>query len=197
MNSIDLNFGNHWVADAWKVLALFLIPIGGGIPSGILLAKNEGMNWLATTVLYFLSDLIQACIFEQMMHFAIRSGKKSPFFANFNAAMKQTAEKMREQYGLSSSPFSLIMLSFGIDPLTGRALGLAAGHGFVLGWTFAIAGDMVFFGIILVSTLCLNNILGDGFWTAVIITVTMVGVPAVFRRLRARFPKKPSQAEGS
>ncbi len=81
-------------------------------------------------------------------------------------------------------PLALITVAFGVDPMTGRAVAAAVGHGFILGWMFAIAGDMIYFGLIMASTLWLNNILGDGTWTTVIILVLMMVVPSLIPRFR-------------
>ena len=174
-----------WLSSAWEVLVLFLIPIGGGIPAGVLLAKTHGLDWISMTVLYFISDIILACIFEPLMLMILRAGKRSPFFEKFNALLKQTTSKTLVHYGATPGPFALILISFGVDPMTGRTAAHAAGHRFFAGWALAITGDMIFFAVLMVSTLWLNNILGDGTWTVIIITVAMVGVPYLIRRGRA------------
>jgi len=48
------------------------------------------------------------------------------------------------------------MISFGVDPITGRATALAAGHGIVAGWGFAIAGDILYYAVLALTTLRLN-----------------------------------------
>jgi hypothetical protein len=173
-----------WISNAWEVFLLFLIPIGGGIPAGVLLAKSRAIEWPAMIVLYFLSDVVLACLFEPIMKLILLVGKRSPFMTRFNEAFKKSLNKTISRYGMSMGPFSLIMLSFGADPMTGRAAALAGGHHFVSAWTFAILGDMIFFIVLMISTLCLNNILGDGTWTAVIIMVAMIAIPAFIRRIR-------------
>jgi hypothetical protein len=80
--------------------------------------------------------------------------------------------------------FALIMVSFGVDPMTGRAAAVAAGHGFVTGWTLAIIGDMIYFTLMMASILYLNNLLGDGTWATVIILVVTTAVPFLIRRIR-------------
>jgi hypothetical protein len=70
--------------------------------------------------------------------------------------------------------------------MTGRAATIFAGHGFLTGWALAIAGDMLYFMVLMVSTLWLNQLLGDGTWTIVIITVAMLVVPALIRRWRRK-----------
>ena len=170
----------------WKVLVLFIIPIGGGLPAGVLLAKNQGINWQITTVLYFISDVILACAFEPLLLLFIAAAKRIHFLDRVGLAMKERMKKITAHYGTGLGPFALLMISFGIDPMTGRTAAIAAGHGFITGWLIAIAGDMVFFALLMVSTLLLNNILGDGTWTTLIILALMMIVPTFFRRFRKR-----------
>ena len=93
---------------------------------------------------------------------------------------------MNPHYGTPLGPLALILFSFGSDPMTGRTVAVAAGHGFVKGWTFAIIGDLFYFSLLMVSTLWLNDVLGDGTWATVIILVLMVAVPILIRKLRRR-----------
>ena len=85
--------------------------------------------------------------------------------------MKQATSQTIARYGTKPGPFTLIVIAFGVDPMTGRAAALAAGHGFVTGWVIAITGDMFFYALIAYSTIQLNNVLGDGTLTAVLIMV--------------------------
>ncbi|MDR3608387.1 MAG: hypothetical protein P4M08_13540 [Oligoflexia bacterium] len=174
------------ISSAWEVLTLFLIPIGGGIPAGVLLARSRGLDWPLMMVLYFVSDVILACLFEPLAKLMIWAGKRFRFLARFNESLRKSAAQSSSRYGIKPGPFSLVMVAFGVDPMTGRTAALAAGHGFISGWTLAILGDMLFFTVLMISTLCLNSLLGDGTWTAVIIMVVMIVFPALFRRLRER-----------
>ena len=177
-----------------EVLSLFLIPIGGGIPAGILLAKTRGLEWPLMTLLYFISDLNLACVFEPLMLWFIKASKKSKFLTDWSEAHKETVRRMGFKYGLNPTPFSLVMISLGVDPMTGRAAARAAGHGFFSGWAIAITGDMIFFLIIMVSTLWLNSVLGDGTWTAVIIMATMFLVPMLIQKWKkSRSPLPPQE----
>jgi uncharacterized membrane protein len=172
------------LSDAWAVLALYLIPIGGGIPAGVLLAKSRGLQWPFMMALYLLSDIILAFAFEPLTWLFMAAAKRYTFFQRFNQALKQSMDKTIERLGVNPNPFTLIMVAFGVDPMTGRAAALAAGHGFVSGWAIAITGDMIFFTVIMISTVWLNNVLGDGTWAALIIIVLMTLIPHVLRRIR-------------
>ena len=161
---------------------LFLIPVGAGIPGGVLVAHKHGIGWPVMEFLYFVSDVILACAFEPLMHLMIAAGRRVAFLARVTDALRRSMNKTAALYGSTGGPFTLIMIAFGVDPMTGRAAAAAAGHGFVSGWAIAIAGDMLYFTVIMVSTLWLGSILGDGSTTTMIILVLMFVVPLLFRR---------------
>jgi hypothetical protein len=165
---------------------LFAVPIGGGIPAGVILAKSRGIGWLAMCVLYLISDILLAFVFEPMMKVILWLARHIPFIANTIQISRDITAKTIARYGAKPGPIVLIMIAFGVDPMTGRAAALSQGHGFLAGWAIAIAGDMLFFGVVMASTLFLNNILGDGTWAAVIIMVLMVAIPALIRRWKER-----------
>ncbi len=173
--------------DLWDVFLLFAIPVGGGIPAGVLLAQSRGVDYASMTALYLASDVCLAIVFEPLMLLFLMASRHSPLIARMRAALRKSTELTVAGYGAKPGPFFLVIIAFGVDPMTGRAAAMAAGHSFVSGWAIAIAGDMLFFGVIAVSTICLNNVLGDGTWTAVIIMFLMIVVPGLFRRLKKVF----------
>jgi hypothetical protein len=168
----------------WDVFLLFVIPWGGGIPAGVVLAQSKGIAWPTMMALYFLSDCFLACVFEPLMLAFIHFSKSSPFLSRFKEAMKKSTGQTIMKYGVNPGPLSLILISFGVDPMTGRVAAHAAGHRFIAGWTLAIIGDLFFFAVIMASTLWLNKLLGDGTMTAVIIMLAMIFLPGLFRKLR-------------
>ncbi|MGZ3699312.1 MAG: hypothetical protein ACXWPM_03860 [Bdellovibrionota bacterium] len=182
------------LSGAWDVLMLFLIPIGGGIPAGVVLAKSHALPWPEMVVLYFISDVILACLFEPLMLLLAKGAKRMAFLARWNEALKKSMQKTTARYGSHLGPLALILVSFGVDPMTGRSVSAAAGHGFVSGWMLAITGDMLFFVLLMVSTLWLNNVLGDGTWTTVIMLVVMMVVPSLVRRLFPARLKRTGQS---
>ena len=66
------------------------------------------------------------------------------------------------------------------------AAAVAAGHGFVTGWMIAITGDMMFFMLLMVSTIWLKGVLGDGTWASLINLVVMMVAPAIIRHIKDR-----------
>ena len=70
------------------VLKLFLLPVGGGIPAGVMLAHSKGMAWPVTTGLYLISDVVLAIAFEPILRLLATCAGKVPALARFSAAMK-------------------------------------------------------------------------------------------------------------
>ncbi|HEX7554888.1 MAG TPA: hypothetical protein VF378_15135, partial [Geothrix sp.] len=67
---------------------LFLLPIGGGIPAGVLLAQHRGFAWPLTAALYLVSDVLLALAFEPLLRLLVILAGRVPFLARFGAAMK-------------------------------------------------------------------------------------------------------------
>lgn len=170
-----------------SVFKLFIIPVGGGIPAGVLLAKAKGLAWPLTTLLYLISDIVLAIAFEPILRLIAFVCGKVSFLSRFSAAMKAATARSVSHFGATGAgPIALIMVAFGVDPMTGRASALAAGHGFVSGWAIAIAGDMLYFGVIALSTLQLNTYIKDPNTVMLIILAAMFCVPALVRYIRSK-----------
>lgn len=170
-----------------SVLKLFVIPVGGGIPAGVMLAQAKGVAWPVTTGLYLVSDILLAVVFEPVLCMIALLCGKVPFLARVGVLLKDaTARSVSHFGGTGAGPLALIMIAFGVDPMTGRASALAAGHGFVAGWAFAIAGDMLYFAVIAITTLRLNAYIHDPNTTMLIVLAAMFLVPVLIRRIRSR-----------
>lgn len=165
---------------------LFLIPIGGGIPGGVLLAQSRGIAWPIMALLYFISDVMLAFAFEPIMRGLVFIGRRIPVVIRVIEHFRRSIQKSAARYGTKPSPLKLVLISFGVDPMTGRAAALAAGHGFVTGWLIAITGDMFYFGVVMVSTLWMRSVLGDGTAAMIVILVVMMTGPALLRKLRRK-----------
>ena len=171
----------------FSVLKLFIIPVGGGIPAGVLLAQAKGLAWPITTLLYLVSDIALALAFEPILRLISAVVGKISFLSRFSAAYKAAAARSAAHIcGTSAGPLALVMVSFGVDPMTGRATAHAAGHGFIVGWAIAIAGDMLYFAVIALTTLRLNSYFKDPNTTMLIVLGAMIVVPMLVRYFRSR-----------
>ena len=174
------------VSIMFSVLKLFVIPVGGGIPAGVLLAQTKGLAWPATAGLYLVSDIALALAFEPILRLIAAVVRKIPSLARFSAKLKAvTARSVVHISGTSTGPLALVMISFGVDPMTGRATAHAAGHGFVAGWVFAIAGDMLYFAVIALTTLRLNSYFHDPNTAMLVVLGAMFVVPMLIRYVRS------------
>jgi hypothetical protein len=70
--------------------------------------------------------------------------------------------------------------------MTGRATALAAGHGVVAGWAFAIAGDMLYYAVLALTTLQLNSYIKNPEVTVLVVLGAMMLVPMLVRYLRSK-----------
>ena len=169
------------------VLMLFLIPVGGGIPAGVLLARTRGLSWPVTAGLYLVSDGLLALTFEPLLRLLVMLGGKVPFLARLTVALKAAmARNVAAFSGPVAGPFTLVMIAFGVDPMTGRASALAAGHGFLTGWAITIAGDMLYYAVIAITTLRLSAYIRDPNTTILIVLGAMIIVPLLVRSFRSR-----------
>ena len=170
------------------VLMLFLIPFGPGIPAGVLLARSKGLPWTLTAGLYLLSDVLLALAFEPMLRGLVALGARAPWLARFGAAMKESMDRTAAHFnGAGGGPFALLMIAFGVDPMTGRAAALTAGHGFMMGWAFAIAGDMLYYGLIAITTLQLSAYIKNPGTTEWIVLGAMIVMPMAVRAGKKTF----------
>ena len=174
------------------VLMLFLLPVGGGIPAGVLLARAKGLAWPMTAGLYFVSDLLLALAFEPILRILVAWGGRVPFLARLSLAMKAAmARSVAHLSGTGAGPFALVMIAFGVDPMTGRATALAAGHGFLAGWALAIAGDMLYYAVIALTTLRLNAYFRNPNTTILVVLGVMMVMPFLVRSFRTRSRPSP------
>jgi hypothetical protein len=176
-----------------QVLMLFLLPVGGGIPAGVLLAADKGLPWPVTAGLYLFSDIVLAIAFEPILRLLVAGAVKIPLLARFTAAMKGAMAHSAPLLRSSASPFTLVMIAFGVDPMTGRATALAAGHGFMAGWAFAIAGDMLYYTLIALTTVSMNSYVRDPNTAIQIVLGAMIVVPMLVRYARSKQTRVPGR----
>ena len=142
------------------VLLLFCIPGGLGLPSGVLLARSDGIGPLLTTTLYFLSDVLLAMMFEPMLIGLARASRYSPALERFGRALMVSMVRLLPPGSLMGST-SVVLTGFAMGLPFGRALAAATHYGLVSGWLLSIAGDMLNFVLGMASTLWLGDVFGD------------------------------------
>jgi hypothetical protein len=152
----------------------------------VLLAQAKGLAWPLTAGLYLVSDLLLALAFEPVLRLLVWVAGRVLALARFRAAFKVAMARSVAHFGgTGAGPVALVLIAFGVDPMTGRASALAAGHGFVAGWAFAIVGDMLYYVVIAVTTLRLNAYFRSPTTTVLVVLGAMIVVPILVRRWRS------------
>jgi hypothetical protein len=172
-----------------------LIPFGFGIPAGVLRSSAAGLSWALTTLLYVVSDVVLAFVFEPVLQKMISGGRRVPALARAGESVRRAMERSAALYGgPGGGPFALILISFCIDPMTGRAATVAAGHGFASGWTLAIIGDTLSFFVYMAATLKLNSVIRNPNETMLIVLVAMTLLPLAVRRAKLAWAARRARA---
>jgi hypothetical protein len=175
---------SFWPAGVAGVFLMFVMPLAAGIPFGVIMARDAGLSPLMTAGLYFVSDLVLAVTAEPMLAGLRWLARRVAFVGRMGNFFTRATGSVGLNEGKVRGPLGLILFSFSISPTSGRAAAAAAGHGFVAGWTLAIIGDMLFFGLLMATTLWVASVFGDSRQTIGAIVIGVWILPLVIRRLR-------------
>jgi hypothetical protein len=175
-----------WPAGGLGAFLLFLVPVGGGIPLGVLMARDAGVSPVITALLYMASDVVIALFAEPWLAFLRWVGRRVPFVGRVGERLSRLSGGAGLKDGGARGPLGLVLVSFTTSPTMGRAATSAAGHGFFSGWALAITGDMLYFVLLMASTLWISGVLGDERVTVGAVLVLTWVLPTLLRRLHAR-----------
>lgn len=184
-------------AGALGAFLLFLLPIGGGIPLGVILADRAGVPVPAIVGMYFVSDLAAAVTNEPVLALVRWIGRRAAFLRRMGERLSSLTAATGLQAEGARGPVGLVLLSFAISPLTARAAASAAGHGPISGWALAIAGDMAYFVVLLATTLWLTALVGSRAAIGVVLLLSWVLLPVAVAVFRRRGRKAPAPAPAS
>jgi len=184
-----------WPSGAWGAFLLFLIPIGGGIPLGVIMGRDAGLSPLTMSGMYFVSDIVMALTHEPLFWLLGWLASVSPGIARIRELFRKASQAAGLNDAGAHGPLGLILFSFTIDPISGRGAAAAAGHGFIMGWAFAIAGDMIYFGVLMAATLWLSGMFGDDRTTVGVVLLAVWGLSWFIRRRQrgSRSARQPVQ----
>ncbi|HEY1291746.1 MAG TPA: hypothetical protein VGJ60_01530 [Chloroflexota bacterium] len=185
-----------WPVGAMGVFLVFATQIGAGIPLGVLMARNAGINPLATAGLYAASDVVLALTMEPMLIALRWLGQRVEFIGRLGNRLSRLTGATGLSQGKVRGPLGLILFSFAVAPAPARAASEAAGHGFISGWTLAIIGDMFYFTLIMASTLWISSVFGgDDRFTVGAVLVGAWVLPMLIRRMRPRSNPAPPRLQ--
>jgi hypothetical protein len=187
-----------WPTGIAGVFLMFVMPLAAGIPFGVIMARDAGLSPLMTAGLYLVSDLVLPLTAEPFLALVRWLGRRVAFVGRMGKFFTRATDSVGLSDGKVRGPLGLILFSFSISPTSGRAAAAAAGHGFFVGWTLAIIGDMLFFGVLMATTLWVTSVFGDSRQTIGAVVIVAWILPLLIRRLRRRSEpvsrqRKPSQ----
>jgi hypothetical protein len=175
------------------VFALFWAPVGPGIPAGVLLARHVGLNPLITITLYALSDVLGACVCHPLFAGLRRLARRVPALrwlgqrlmkvAMFGARMPTAEDLQVGVKGLAPALFRIGTVGFGLDVYHGGMLVAGLPVPRILGWGAAISGDLVWFALLLVTSIATAAVVDDDRVQFVVMLVAMFVLPYVAKRL--------------
>lgn len=190
------------------VFALFWSPIGPGIPAGVLLARHVPLHPAVTFLLYTASDVLGAAVSHPLFSLLRRAARHVPALRWLGERMLRFAmlgtRISRPQAvvpGAAMAPalFRVATVGFGVDVYTAGMLVNGLGVPRILGWASAIAGDLVWFALLLGTSLAVAAVADDDRIIGGVVLVAMLVIPPIARRifpaLRGDAPVVPAAAE--
>jgi len=168
------------------VFALFWAPVGPGVPAGVLLARHIPLNPAATFGLYALSDLLAALVCHPIFVLLRRHARRVRPLRWLGRRLMSVAmlgvRMPRGEGGLASAATRIASVGFGADVYTAGMLATGLGVPRLLGWASAIAGDLVWFALLLATSLAAAAVVDDDRVVALALVAAMILIPVVARR---------------
>jgi len=166
------------------VLALFFAPVGPGVPAGVLLARHVPLNPAVTFALYTASDVIAAFVCHPIFIALRRHGRNVPSIRWLGRRMMSLAMLgvPRDDERGTSSLTRIATVGFGVDVYTAGMLATGLGVARIPGWLSAIAGDLVYFALLLATSLAAASIFDDDRIVLLAMVVAIIFIPRLARR---------------
>jgi hypothetical protein len=144
--------------------------------------------------MYFVSDIFMAVTHEPFFWLLGWLASVSPPIGKVRDFFRKASNQAGLQEEGGRGPLGLILFSFTVDPISGRGAAAAAGHGFCAGWALAVAGDMIYFAVLMAATLWLSGMFGDERTTVGVVLLSVWGLSWWIRRRQkaARMALRPA-----
>ena len=167
------------------VLTLFFAPVGPGIPAGVLLARHVALPPAATFGLYALSDVLAAIVCHPVFALIRRHGRRLKpvhWLGRRVLSFAMIGVRPPERAGIGPALSRIATVGFGVDIYTAGMLATGLPVPPVPGWMSAIMGDLVWFMVLLGTTVLAAGILDDDRFIGLVMIVAMIVLPRVARR---------------
>lgn len=181
------------------VLVLFFAPVGPGIPAGVLLARHIPLNPIVTFGLYALSDISAAFVCHPLFVFLRRHARRvRPLHAlgKRMLALATIGVRLPERATGRMAPVlsRIATVGFGVDVYTAGFVATGLGIPRLPGWASAIAGDLVWFALLLGTSMAAASVADDDRVIALAMIVAMLVIPRIARRFVPALRPEPADA---
>ena len=167
------------------VFALFFAPVGPGVPAGVLLARHVPLTATATFGLYALSDVIAAIVCHPLFVLLRRHGRTVRpirWLGRRLLSLAMLGVRTPESGATAPALARIATVGFGADVYTAGVLATGLPVPRLSGWTSAIAGDLLWFALLLGTSLAAAGIADDDRFIALVMVVAMIAIPRLARR---------------
>ena len=168
------------------VLTLFFAPVGPGIPAGVLLARHVPLNPAVTFGLYALSDMMAAIVCHPIFVVLRRHGTRvAPirWLGRHVLSLAMIGVRVPESGGVAPKLLRIGTVGFGVDVYTAGMLVTGLRVPRLPGWASAIAGDLVWFALLLGTSFLAASIADDDRFIAIAMIVAMIVIPRLAQRV--------------
>jgi hypothetical protein len=168
------------------VLALFFAPVGPGIPAGVLLARHAALSPVVTFGLYALSDVAAASVCHPVFRALRRHGHRVRplrWLGRRVLALAMVGVSPPERAGVAPALSRIATVGFGVDVYTAGMLAATLPVPRIPAWASAIAGDLVWFALLLGTSMAAAGIADDDRFIAAVMLVAMLVLPRLARRI--------------
>jgi hypothetical protein len=172
------------------VFALFWAPVGPGIPAGVLLARHIPLSPIVTLSLYAVSDVLAALVCHPIFVLLRRAGRHlrpvrwlgRRMMALAMIGVPAEGGDVRNAPHLAPALSRIATVGFGADVYTGGLLATGLGVPRLAGWASAIAGDLVWFALLLGTSIAAASITADDRFIGLVVLLAMIFIPRIARR---------------
>ncbi|MBX3028260.1 hypothetical protein KF840_25500 [bacterium] len=173
------------------VFLLFWAPVGPGIPAGVLLAHHLRVPPPVTFGLYALSDTLAALLLHPLYRWLRTRGRRHPAIRAIGQRVlafammgtrRPTPEEIRAGR-LAPALFRIATVGFGVDIYTAGALASGLPIPSLPGWLAALAGDLLWFAVLLASSIVAAGLIDDDRVVGVVVIAVALLAQPIARRL--------------
>src|SRR4051812_6873230 len=174
------------------VFALFWSPVGPGIPAGVLLARHVPLHPAVTFLLYAASDVLAAVVCHPLFSALRRAARHVPALRWVGERMLRFAmlgtrmpppQAVEPGAAMAPALFRVATVGFGVDVYTAGMVANGIRVPRVVGWAAAIAGDLVWFAVLLATSLAAAAVADDDRVIGAVVLVAMLVIPPLARRI--------------